>query len=118
MKLHAEQLSNLGGRNSRPGMGRSRRIIWNILMKAVFLPWRGRHGRRSFAGAYYTLRETQLPPVDLFRKYNVPMALASDANPGSSPMTSLLLTMNMACTLFRLTPEKRSLVSRAMRQRR
>ena len=41
MKLHAEQLSNLGGRNSRPGMGRSRRIIWNILMKAVFLPWRG-----------------------------------------------------------------------------
>ena len=57
-------------------------------------------------GAFYTLRETQMPPLDLLRKHNVPMALASDANPGSSPLTSLLLTMNMACTLFRMTPHE------------
>lgn len=55
-------------------------------------------------GAFYTLRETQVPPVYLFRKANVAMALASDANPGSSPLTSLLLAMNMGCTLFRMTP--------------
>ena len=55
-------------------------------------------------GAFYTLRETQSPPVAAFRKHNVPMALATDCNPGSSPMTSLLLTMNMGCTLFGLTP--------------
>jgi imidazolonepropionase len=57
-------------------------------------------------GAYYTLRETQMPPVDLFRKYNVPIAIASDFNPGSSPIPSLLLMLNMSCTLFRLTPEE------------
>jgi len=55
-------------------------------------------------GAFYTLRETQKPPVDLFRKHGVPMALATDANPGSSPLTSLLLAMNMGCTLFHMTP--------------
>jgi imidazolonepropionase len=57
-------------------------------------------------GAYYTLRETQAPPIQLFRKHNVPMAVSTDANPGSSPMTSLLLAINMACTLFRMTPEE------------
>ena len=57
-------------------------------------------------GAYYTLRETQLPPVDLFRKHNVPIAIASDFNPGSSPIPSLLLMLNMSCTLFRMTPEE------------
>ena len=55
-------------------------------------------------GAFYTLRETQKPPVALFRDQGVPMALATDANPGSSPMTSLLLAMNMGCTLFGMTP--------------
>jgi imidazolonepropionase len=55
-------------------------------------------------GAFYTLRETQQPPIDLFRQNGVPMALATDANPGSSPLTSLLLAMNMGCTLFRMTP--------------
>ena len=55
-------------------------------------------------GAFYALRETQMPPIYLFRKANVAMALASDANPGSSPLTSLLLAMNMGCTLFRMTP--------------
>lgn len=57
-------------------------------------------------GAFYFLRETQVPPIDLLRRYNVPMAIASDCNPGTSPVTSLLLILNMACTLFRLTPEE------------
>lgn len=57
-------------------------------------------------GAFYTLRETKLPPVDDLRKNGVPMAIASDSNPGSSPLTSLLLSLNMACTLFRMTPEE------------
>jgi imidazolonepropionase len=55
-------------------------------------------------GAFYTLRETQAPPLNLLRAAGVPMAVATDCNPGSSPMTSLTLAMNMACTLFRLTP--------------
>lgn len=57
-------------------------------------------------GAFYTIRETKAPPIDAFRKHDVPMALATDCNPGSSPLTSLLLTMNMGCTLFRMTPEE------------
>ena len=55
-------------------------------------------------GAFYMLRETRLPPVEALRKHNMPIAIATDANPGSSPLFSILLTMNMACTLFRLTP--------------
>jgi imidazolonepropionase len=55
-------------------------------------------------GAFYVLRETRLPPVEALRAAGVPMAVATDCNPGTSPMTSLLLAMNMACTLFRLTP--------------
>jgi imidazolonepropionase len=55
-------------------------------------------------GAYYVLRETRLPPIDELRERRVPIALATDANPGSSPVHSLLLIMNMACTLFRVTP--------------
>jgi len=55
-------------------------------------------------GAFYTLREDKLPPIEEFRQRDVPMAVATDANPGSSPMTSILLAMNMACTLFRMTP--------------
>jgi imidazolonepropionase len=57
-------------------------------------------------GAYYFLRETQLPPVALLREHKVPIAVATDHNPGSSPTLSPLLMMNMACTLFRLTPEE------------
>ena len=57
-------------------------------------------------GAYYFLRETQQPPVSLLRQYGVPMAISSDMNPGTSPMLSLRLVMNMACTLFRMTPEE------------
>ena len=57
-------------------------------------------------GAYYFLRETKLPPVAALREHGVPIAIASDHNPGSSPGLSLLLMLNMACTLFRLTPEE------------
>jgi imidazolonepropionase len=57
-------------------------------------------------GAYYFLRETQLPPVQALRDAGVPIAIATDHNPGSSPALSLLLMLNMACTLFRLTPEE------------
>ena len=57
-------------------------------------------------GAFYFIRETRLPPIDLLRAEGVRIALATDCNPGTSPMTSLLLVLNMACTLFRLTPEE------------
>ena len=57
-------------------------------------------------GAFYTLRESQLPPVAALRAAGIPIAVATDSNPGSSPLASLLLAMNMACTLFRLTPEE------------
>jgi imidazolonepropionase len=57
-------------------------------------------------GAFYFLRETQKPPVDLLRKHGVPIAISSDSNPGTSPLTSLLLTMNMAATFFRLTVDE------------
>src|SRR5205085_6854920 len=78
------------------------------------LEWAGDEGVRAMAaagtvavllpGAFYFLRETKLPPVDLLRRHGVPIAVSTDCNPGSSPCTSLLLMMNMACTLFRLTP--------------
>jgi imidazolonepropionase len=55
-------------------------------------------------GAYYFLRDTQAPPIALFRQHGVPMAVATDCNPGTSPGTHLPLMMNMACTLFRMTP--------------
>ncbi|MBT5072645.1 MAG: amidohydrolase family protein, partial [Kordiimonadaceae bacterium] len=57
-------------------------------------------------GAYYTLRDTKLPPIDLLRAHNIPMAIASDSNPGSSPVLSLKLMIHMASTIFRMTPEE------------
>jgi imidazolonepropionase len=57
-------------------------------------------------GAYYFIRETKLPPIALFRHHQVPMALATDSNPGTSPLTSILLAMNMGATLFRLTVDE------------
>jgi imidazolonepropionase len=57
-------------------------------------------------GAFYTLRETQAPPIAAFRAHGVPMAVATDCNPGSSPLSSILLAMNMAATLFRMTPDE------------
>ncbi|MBA5777209.1 imidazolonepropionase [Stappia sp. F7233] len=107
VKLHAEQLSNLGGA--------ALAASYNAL-SADHLEYLDETGVDAMArtgtvavllpGAFYTLREAQLPPVDLLRKAGVPIALATDCNPGSSPMTSILLVLNMAATLFRLTPEE------------
>ncbi|WP_170329579.1 imidazolonepropionase [Ruegeria arenilitoris] len=107
VKLHAEQLSNLGGARLAASYG---------ALSADHIEYLDAEGVKAMAeagtaavllpGAFYTLRETQMPPVDLLRQHQVPMALATDCNPGSSPLTSLLLTMNMGCTLFRLTPEE------------
>ncbi len=107
VKLHAEQLSNLGGAELAASYG---------AMSADHIEYLDEAGVAAMAaagtvgvvlpGAFYTLRETQMPPIAALRKHGVPMALATDCNPGSSPMTSLLLTMNMACTLFRMTPEE------------
>ena len=107
VKLHAEQLSNLGGAELAAGYG---------ALSADHLEYLDEAGVAAMAaagtvavilpGAFYTLRETQAPPIALFREHGVAMAVASDCNPGSAPMTSLLLAMNMACTLFRMTPEE------------
>lgn len=107
VKIHAEQLSNLGGAKMAVGYG---------AMSADHIEYLDEAGVAAMAlagtvavilpGAFYTLREKQAPPIEMLRKYDVPMAVATDANPGSSPMTSILLAMNMASTLFRVTPEE------------
>ena len=105
VKLHAEQLSNLGGAALAAGYGAlSADHIEYLDTPGVAAM--ARAGTVALPGAFYTLRETQAPPVEALRDHGVPMALATDANPGSSPLTSLLLAMNMGCTLFRLTPEE------------
>jgi len=105
VKAHVEQLSDLGGAAMAAARGAMSvdhleyldeadvEVLAQNGSVAVLLP-----------GAYYILRETQLPPIEALRDRNVPMALATDANPGSSPLHSLQLIMNMACTLFRMTP--------------
>ena len=105
VKLHAEQLSDSGGAALAAGMG---------ALSCDHLEWLSEEGAAAMAaagsvavllpGAFYFLRETRLPPVALLRRHGVPMAISTDCNPGSSPCTSLLLMLNMACTLFRLTP--------------
>lgn len=107
VKLHAEQLSNLGGAKLAASYG---------ALSADHIEYLDEDGVKAMAesdtvavllpGAFYTLRETQAPPIDLLRKHGVAMALATDINPGSSPLNSLLLTLNMGCTLFRMTPEE------------
>jgi imidazolonepropionase len=107
MKLHAEQLSNLCGAALAARFG---------ALSADHLEYIDEAGVMAMAaadavavmlpGAYYTLRERQAPPVALFRRHGVPLAVATDCNPGTSPMTSLLLAMNMAATLFGMTVEE------------
>lgn len=104
VKLHAEQLSNLGG---------SALAASYQALSTDHLEYLDEAGIQAMAkagtvavllpGAYYFLRETKLPPLELLRQYQVPVALATDHNPGTSPVTSLLLMLNMACTLFRMT---------------
>ena len=104
-KLHAEQLSNTGGTKlaARYGALSADHVEYATDADAAAL---GVSGTVAviLPGAFYTLREIQAPPIQCFRDHKVPMALATDCNPGSSPLTSPLLTMNMACTLFRMTP--------------
>ncbi|MFU0506918.1 imidazolonepropionase [Pseudaminobacter sp. NGMCC 1.201702] len=105
VKLHAEQLSNLHGAAMAAEHG---------ALSADHLEYLGADGIAAMAkagtvavllpGAFYTLREMQYPPVQALREAGVPIALATDSNPGTSPLTSILLTMNMGATLFRLTP--------------
>lgn len=107
VKLHAEQLSDSGGTQLAARYG---------ALSCDHLEWLSPEGAQAMAaagtvavllpGAYYFLRETKLPPIALLRKHGVPMAVSTDSNPGTSPCTSLLLMLNMACTLFRLTPEE------------
>ncbi|MGB5837925.1 MAG: imidazolonepropionase [Albidovulum sp.] len=107
IRIHSEQLSNLGGTAMAARYG---------AVSADHIEYLDEAGVQAMAqtgvtavilpGAFYTLRETQAPPIGLLRRHAVAMAVSTDANPGSSPMTSLLLAMNMACTLFRLTPEE------------
>ncbi len=107
VKAHVEQLSNMGGAVMAAQSGALSvdhleylpatdvEVLAQNDCVAVLLP-----------GAFYVLREQQLPPLAALREHGVAMALATDLNPGSSPLHSLLLTMNMACTLFRMTPSE------------
>ena len=105
VKLHAEQLSDQGG---------AALVARHHGLSADHLEWLSADGVAALAaagtvavllpGAFYFLRETRLPPVQALRDAGVPMAVSTDCNPGTSPMPSLLAAMNMACTLFRLTP--------------
>ncbi|UGB39279.1 imidazolonepropionase [Frateuria soli] len=107
VKLHAEQLSDLDGAALVAEYGG---------LSADHLEHLSESGVRAMAaagtvavllpGAFYALRETRLPPIDALREHGVPMAIATDCNPGTSPLLSLRLAANMACTLFRLTPEE------------
>ncbi|KQN26350.1 imidazolonepropionase [Sphingomonas sp. Leaf33] len=107
VKLHAEQLSNLHG---------ARIAAQHGALSADHLEWLDAAGVAAMAasgtiatllpGAFYVTRETKLPPVDALRAAGVPMAVATDCNPGTSPMTSILLAMNMAATCFRLTVDE------------
>ncbi|PKG34548.1 imidazolonepropionase [Psychrobacter sp. Sarcosine-3u-12] len=107
VKLHSEQLSNIGASAlvaEYQGLSSDHleHLVEDDIEKmaasntvAVLLP-----------GAFYTLRDTKLPPIEALRKHQVPIAVSTDCNPGTSPLTSLLLAMNMGCTLFYLTPEE------------
>jgi imidazolonepropionase len=107
VKLHADQLSDLGGAALAARFG---------ALSADHLEYASEAGVRAMAaagtvavllpGAFYTLRERQKPPVELCRRHGIKVALATDCNPGSSPVTSLRAILNLGCNLFDLTPEE------------
>ncbi len=104
VKLHADQLSNLGGAALAASFGALSVDHLEYTDKAGSIAMAGAGSVAVILpGAYYFIRETKKPPIDLFRGYGVKMAVATDCNPGTSPLTSLLLTMNMAATLFGMT---------------
>jgi imidazolonepropionase len=105
VKLHAEQLSDQGGAAlAARYKGLSADHLEYITAEGIAAMRQSGTVAVLLPGAFYVLRETRVPPVDALRAAGVRMAVATDCNPGTSPMTSLLLAMNMACTLFRLTP--------------
>ena len=107
VKLHAEQLSDQGGTQLAAEFSAlSCDHLEHLSYEGVKAMVRARTVAVLLPGAYYFLRETKLPPVEALRSAGVPIALATDHNPGSSPTLSPLLMLNMACTLFRLTPEE------------
>jgi imidazolonepropionase len=107
VKLHAEQLSDQGGAALAAGYGAlSADHLEHLSAEGVAAMARAGTVAVLLPGAYYFLRETKLPPVAALRRAGVPIAIATDHNPGSSPTLSPLLMLNMACTLFRLTPEE------------
>ncbi len=107
VKLHAEQLSDQGGAALAARYGAlSCDHLEHLSAAGVAAKAAAGTVAVLLPGAYYFLRDTQLPPVQALREAGVPIALATDHNPGSSPVLSLLLMLNMACTLFRLTPEE------------
>ena len=107
VKLHAEQLTDSHGASLAAQYG---------ALSCDHLEWLSEEGAAAMAkagtvavllpGAFYFLRETKLPPIELLRQHQVPMAISTDSNPGSSPCTSILLMLNMACTFMRLTPQE------------
>lgn len=107
VKLHAEQLTDSHGASLAAKYG---------ALSCDHLEWLSEEGAVAMAksgtvavllpGAFYFLRETKLPPIEILRRHQVPMAISTDSNPGSSPCTSILLMLNMACTLMRLTPQE------------
>ena len=105
VKLHAEQLSNQGGAALAAEFGAlSADHLEHLDEAGVIAMARAGTVAVLLPGAYYFLRDTQPPPIGLLREHGVPMAVATDCNPGTSPTTHLPLMMNMACTLFRMTP--------------
>lgn len=107
IKLHADQLTNLHGARLAAEHGAlSADHLEYTDAEAVAAMARAGTVAVLLPGAFYMLRETQLPPVAAMRQHGVPIALATDCNPGTSPLTSLLLTMNMGATLFRLTVDE------------
>ena len=104
VKLHAEQLSDMGGAALAARYGAlSCEHIEHLSQEGIDAMKRSGTVAVLLPGAYYTLRDTHLPPIEALRAAGVPMAVSTDHNPGTSPCLSLLLMVNMACTLFRLT---------------
>ncbi len=107
VKLHAEQLSNQEGAALAARYGAlSCDHLEHLSPSGIAAMARAGTVAMLLPGAYYFLRDTKLPPVAALREAGVPIAIATDHNPGSSPALSLVLMLNMACTLFRLTPEE------------
>ncbi|MDV2860075.1 imidazolonepropionase [Psychrobacter sp. CAM01] len=107
VKLHSEQLSNIGASALvAEYQGLSSDHLEHLAEDDIKKMAASKTVAVLLPGAFYTLRDTKLPPIEKLRKHQVPMAISTDCNPGTSPLTSLLLAMNMGCTLFYLTTEE------------